>query len=135
MTTYCTKQDVNNLFGDVSDDIPDDMFTTAIGNSTAWIEANLKRHYVPIPTNVPSALKTVAIYHSASDIILSLYHGDELPVQYDVWFQKAQDLLDDYIDGYLNSEAEEEELAKIQRVKHSKGITYNQRRGRRRRVR
>ena len=135
MTTYCTKQDVNNLFGDVSDDIPDDMFTTAIGNSTAWIEANLKRHYVPIPTNVPSALKTVAIYHSASDIILSLYHGDELPVQYDVWFQKAQDLLDDYIDGYLNSEAEEEELAKIQRVKHSKGLTYNQRRGRRRWVR
>ena len=130
MTTYCTKQDVNALFGDVSDDVPDEMFTTAIGNSTAWIEANLKRHYVPIPTSVPSALKTVAIYHSASDIILSLYHGDDLPVQYDVWFNKAQDLLDDYIESYLNSEAEEEELVKHQCVKHSKGLTYNQKRGR-----
>lgn len=135
MTSYCTKDDVNALFGDISDDVTDDLFDTAIENSKAWIEANLKRHYVPIPTSVPSALRTVSIYHSASDIILSLYHGDELPVQYDVWFQKAQDLLDDYIDGYLNSEAEEEELAKIQRVKHSKGLTYNQKRGRRSNIR
>lgn len=128
MTDYCTKTDVNSLFGDISDDISDDMFNTAIGNSKAWIEANLKRNYVPIPTNVPSALKTVAIYHSASDILLSLYHGDELPVQYDVWFNKAQSLLDDYIDAYKNSEAEEEELIKHQMVKHSKGLTYNQKR-------
>ena len=128
MTDYCTKTDVNSLFGDISDDISDDMFNTAIGNSKAWIEANLKRNYVPIPTNVPSALKTVAIYHSASDILLSLYHGDELPVQYDVWFNKAQSLLDDYIDAYKNSEAEEEELVKHQMVKHSKGLTYNQKR-------
>ena len=128
MTTYCTKDDVNSMFGDISDEVTDAMFTTAIGNSTAWIEANLKRHYVPIPTSVPSALKTVAIYHSASDILLSLYHGDELPVQYDVWFNKAQDLLDDYIDSYLNSEEEEAELVKHQMVKHSKGLTYNQKR-------
>ena len=133
MPTYCTKSDVNSLFGDISDQVPDEMFTTAIGNSTAWIEANLKRHYVPIPTNVPSALKTVAIYHSASDIILSLYHGDELPVQYDVWFKKAQDLLDDYISEYLNSEADPSDLVAHQQVKHSKGLTYNQKRGRGRR--
>lgn len=130
MPTYCTNAEVNSLFGDISDEVPDEMFTIAIGNSAAWIEANLKRHYVPIPTTVPSALKTVAIYHSASDIILSLYHGDELPVQYDVWFKKAQDLLDDYIDSYLNSEAEEAELVKHQYVKHSHGRTYNQKRGR-----
>ena len=128
MTTYCTKDDVNSMFGDISDEVTDAMFTTAIGNSTAWIEANLKRHYVPIPTSVPSALKTVAIYHSASDILLSLYHGDELPVQYDVWFNKAQDLLEDYINSYLNSEEEEAELVKHQMVKHSKGLTYNQKR-------
>ena len=135
MTTYCSSTEVNALFGDISDDVSDEMFNIAIDNSTAWIEANLKRHYVPIPTQVPSALKTVAIYHAASDIILSLYHGDELPEQYDVWFNKAQDLLDDYIDAYNNSEAEEAELVKHQSVKHSKGLTYNQKRGRRRWVR
>ena len=130
MPTYCTNEEVNSLFGDISDEVPDEMFTIAIGNSAAWIEANLKRHYVPIPTTVPSALKTVAIYHSASDIILSLYHGDELPVQYDVWFKKAQDLLDDYIDSYLNSEAEEAEHVKHQYGKHSHGRKKKKKRGR-----
>ena len=130
MTTYCTKNDVNSMFGDISDSVSDDMFTTAINNASTWIEANLKRNYVPIPTTNVGALKTVAIYHAASDILLTLYHGDDLPVQYDVWFQKAQSLLDDYIDAYLNSEAEEEDLVAHQMVKHSHGLTYNQKRNR-----
>jgi len=156
--SYCTKEEVNNLFGDISDDITDEMFTTVIANSTAWIESNLKKSYVPLPSitiemvnndgsttvvesitthtatynliNVPNGLRTAAIYYAASDILLSLYHGDELPVQYDVWFNKAQGLLDDYIRSYLNSEAEEADLVKHQMVKHSHGLTYNQKRGR-----
>lgn len=132
--TYCTSSDVNSMFGDISDDISEEMFTTAIANATTWIEANLKRNYVPIPTTNVNALKTVAIYHSASDILLSLYQGtDELPVQYDVWYQKAQSLLEDYIDSYLNSEAETSDLISHQMVKHSHGQTYNQKRGRGRR--
>ena len=156
--SYCTKEEVNNLFGDISDDISDEMFATVIANSTAWIDSNLKKSYVPLPSitiemvdsegcvtivskitsitatynliNVPDGLRAAAIYYAASDILLSLYHGDELPVQYDVWFNKAQSLLDDYILAYKHTEAEESELAKIQCVKHSKGLTYNQKRRR-----
>lgn len=156
--SYCTKEEVNNLFGDISDDITDEMFATVIANSTAWIDSNLKKSYVPLPSitirlvnddgsttvvesmtshtatynliNVPNGLRTAAIYYAASDILLSLYHGDELPVQYDVWFNKAQGLLDDYIRSYLNSEAEEADLVKHQMVKHSHSLTYNQKRGR-----
>lgn len=192
--SYCTKNDVNNLFGDISDDISDDMFATAIGNAGAWIDSNLKKNYVPIPDvevevvedtssvdepggeptddgvddstetetetetteteettttttttitettttpvynliNVPSGLQTAAIYYSASDILLSLYHGDELPVQYDVWFNKAQQLLEDYIEAYLREDADPSDLVQHQMVKHSKGLTYNQKRNRRR---
>jgi hypothetical protein len=156
--SYCTKEEVNNLFGDISDDITDEMFATVIANSTAWIDSNLKKSYVPLPSitiemvnddgsttvvesitthtatynliNVPNGLRTAAIYYAASDILLSLYHGDELPVQYDVWFNKAQGLLDDYIRSYLNSEAEEADLVQHQMVKHSHSLTYNQKRGR-----
>ena len=134
-TQYCTVADVNSMFGDISDEVSTEMFNTAINNSTAWIESNLKRNYVPIPTVHPQALKTVAVYHSASDILLSLYHGDDLPLNYDVWFNKAQGLLDDYIDSYLNSEATEEELTAHQMVKHSHAQTYSQRRSRRQWVR
>ena len=132
---YCTGEEVITLFGDISDDVPETTLSTAINNSTAWIESNLKRNYVPIPTTNPQALKTVAIYHSASDILLSLYHGDELPEQFDVWFNKAQSMLEDYIDAYLNAEAEESDKVAHQMVKHSHGRTYNQKRRRRRWVR
>lgn len=156
--SYCTKQEINSLFGDISDDISDELFTTVIDNSTAWIDSTLQKSYVPLPEitieiddgdgegsagatasqtnvvynliNVPSGLRTAAIYYAASDILLSLYHGDELPVQYDVWFQKAQSLLDDYISAYLNNDADEADLIQHQSVKHSKGLTYNEKRGR-----
>ncbi len=150
--SYCTRDEVNSLFGDISDEVSDELFTTVIDNSTSWIDSNLKKSYVPIPTvtiqtenitvegtvtqvsnltNVPNGLRTAAIYYAASDILLSLYHGDELPVQYDVWFNKAQTLLEDYIYAYLNTDAEETDLIAHQQVKHSHGLTYNQRRGRR----
>lgn len=130
--SYCTQHEVNSLFGDISDDVSDEMFATVILNSTAWIDSNLKRNYVPIPTENVDALRTAAIYYSASDILLSLYHGDEMPVQYDIWFQKAQGLLEDYIDAYLNGEdIANETVNAIQKVKHSHARTYNQKRGRR----
>lgn len=130
--SYCTNEEVNSLFGDISDDVTEEMFTLAIDNSTAWIDSNLKRNYIPAPTVNVGALRTAAIYYSASDILLSLYHGDELPVQYDIWFQKAQGLLEDYIDAYLNGKDIANETANaIQKVKHSHARTYNQKRGRR----
>lgn len=129
--SYCTEDEVNSLFGDISDDIPEEMFSTVIDNSTAWIDANLRRNYVPLPDKDVDALKTAAIYYAASDILLSLYQGDELPVQYDVWFNKAQSLLEGYIDSYLNNDADKSDLVAHQSVKHSRGRTYNQKRGRR----
>ena len=44
----------------------------------------------------------------------------------DYWFNKAQDLLEAYIEEYLNSEATPEEQLNNQMVKHSHGLTYNQ---------
>lgn len=164
--SYCTKEEVNSLFGDISDEVTDAMFNTVIDNSTSWIDSNLKKNHVPIPEievtettittstddhdgnvtvelsehnthieynliNVPSGLRTAAVYYAASDILLSLYHGEEMPVQYDVWFNKAQQLLDDYIEAYLNENSDSGDAVAHQMVKHSKSLTYNQKRNRR----
>lgn len=128
--SYCSSEDVIALFGDISDNPDDKLLTVAIDNSQAWIDSNLKRHYVPIPTSTPNTLKTVAIYYASSDILMSLYHGEEYQSLMDYWFNKAQDLLDGYIKAYQNSEAEAEDLIAHQMVKHSHGRTYNQKRGR-----
>jgi hypothetical protein len=61
---------------------------------------------------------------------MSLYHGEEYQSLMDYWFNKAQDLLDAYIEEYLNSEATSEEQFNNQMVRHSHAQTYNERRGR-----
>ena len=128
---YCNSNDVLALFEDISDDPSEALLQVSIDNTEAWIESNLKRHYVPIPTSIPQTLKTIAIYYAASDILMSLYHGEEYQSLMDYWFNKAQDLIDDYIDAYLNAEATAEELDKINMVRHSHAKTYNQKRHRR----
>ena len=128
---YCTSNDVLALFEDISDDPSEALLTVAIDNTEAWIESNLKRHYVPIPVDIPQTLKTIAIYYAASDILMSLYHGEDYQNLMDYWFTKAQDLLEDYIESYLNAEATAEELDKINMVRHSHGRTYNEKRHRR----
>lgn len=127
---YCNSDDVLALFEDISDDPSTALLTVAIDNTEAWIESNLKRHYVPIPVNIPQTLKTIAIYYASSDILMSLYHGEDYQNLMDYWFEKAQDLLDDYINAYLNSDASEEEKEEIQMVAHSQAQTYNKKRGR-----
>lgn len=127
---YCNSTDVLALFEDISDNPSENLLRVAISNTEAWIESNLKRHYVPIPSTIPQTLQTVAIYYASSDILMSLYHGEEYQTLMDYWFNKAQGLLNDYVDAYLNAEATGEELQKINMVKHSHGPTYNQKRRR-----
>ena len=128
---YCDSDSVLALFEDISDEPSEALLTVAIDNTEAWIESNLKRHYVPIPVDIPQTLKTIAIYYASSDILMSLYHGEEYQSLMDYWFNKAQDLLDAYIEEYLNSEATPEEQFNNQMVKHSHSQTYKQKRERR----
>ena len=127
---YTDSDSVLALFEDISDNPSEPLLTVSIDNTEAWIESNLKRHYVPIPVEIPQTLKTIAIYYASSDILMSLYHGEEYQTLMDYWFNKAQDLLDAYIEEYLNSEATPEEQNAIQMVKHSHAQSYNERRGR-----
>ena len=127
---YTDSNSVLALFEDISDNPSEPLLTVSIDNTEAWIESNLKRHYVPIPVEIPQTLKTIAIYYASSDILMSLYHGEEYQSLMDYWFEKAQDLLDAYIEEYLNSEATPEEQNAIQMVKHSHAKTYKERRGR-----
>ena len=128
---YTDSNSVLALFEDISDEPSEALLTVAIDNTEAWIESNLKRHYVPIPVEIPQTLKTIAIYYASSDILMSLYHGEEYQNLMDYWFTKAQDLLEDYIESYLNAEATADELDKINMVRHSHGQTYNEKRHRR----
>ena len=183
MTAYCSVDDVNALFGDISDDISIEMFRVSICNAGAWIDSALLRNHIPLPVvpepepepepdttddtsdtdddasninddtitdnapddtnstdtveemestipietgliigDVPSILKTASIYFAASDILMSLYHGDQYESLMDYWFNKATSLLEGYIEAY------KAENNIDSNVGHRNALTYNERR-------
>lgn len=126
--SYCTIDEINSLLSDISDDASTETLTVVLNNTTAWIDSNLRRNYLPIPTNNPQALNTAAIYYGASDVILTLYHGEDMPIQFDVWFNKAQQLLQDYIEAELNNSTDADTISR------TKNIVFKQRKPYRRRL-
>lgn len=128
---YCTTEDVKVLFGDVSDDIPEDLLDRVIENSTAWVDNKLLANHIPIPETAVDALTTAASYYSASQLLNSLDHGDDRIENHNDWYIMAKEFIEDYIVAYNNSQAEDSDLVSYQMVKHSHGCTYNQKRGRR----
>ena len=128
--TYCTVEDLTDLFGDnVSDTVETNLFETAINNATGWIHGRLRAKQVPLPEvdNYSSTIHTVAVYYAASDCYGALFNGEDYQINFDMWYIKAKELLDDYIDAYWNTCAEEDEQLSHCVVRHSKALTYNQR--------
>ena len=69
-------------------------------DTTGSIESHTTVTPSIILVGVPSILKTASIYFAASDILMSLYHGDEYQSLMDYWFNKATQLLESYIEAY-----------------------------------
>lgn len=124
---YCDSDSVLSLIGELSDDATYELLKTAIDNSEGLIDSELRGNYVIIPTTIPSTLKTVAVYLSASDVLVSLYTGSELPVQYDIYWNKAHELLNSYIQEVQNNPEDDSEVNRRILVKHSHSKTYNER--------
>jgi len=118
--TSDTDDDASNINDDtITDNDSDDTNsadTMEEMESTITIETGL------IIGDVPSILKTASIYFAASDILMSLYHGDQYESLMDYWFNKATSLLDGYIEAY------KAENNIDSNVGHRNALTYNERR-------
>jgi len=124
---YCTIDEINALLSDISDDASTETLNTVLNNTTAWIESNLRKNYLPIPTQNPQALNTAAVYYGASDVILTLYHGENLPIKFDVWFNKAQQLLEDYIESELNNSTDADTINRTKNIAFKQSKPYERR--------
>ena len=134
MSIYASINDVKPYIRFISDDASDDLFHAVLENADSWVNARLKSNKLTIWTapneSIPELLKTAATYYAASDIILALYNGEEMPTQYDTYFNKAEQMLTAYIQ-LKTTELAETELKKYNPVKHSKSQSYYQRKRRR----
>ena len=135
MSIYASQSDVEPLIKFISDDTSQDLFTAVLDNADSWVNARLSSNKLPIwetgtTEDIPGLLKTAAVYYAASDVILALYNGEEMPTQYDTYFNKAESMLNAYIQQ-METELAETDLKKYNPVKHRKSASYYQRKHRR----
>lgn len=144
MAIYISQSDVEPLVKFISDDVNTDLFNIVLDNADDWVNARLSSNSLTIWTKavdneseetendkpIPSLLKTAAKYYAASDIILSLYNGEELPTQYDTYFNKAELMINAYIKEQTDLLANTE-LKDKNPCRWSKTPTYYQKRRRR----
>ena len=132
--TYCTVEDIVNLFGDnVSDTIETDLIEGAIETATARIHNRLRANRVPLPDplNYSSAIHSAAKYWAACECYGALFNGEDYQTQRGFWCNEASEILDEYIDAYLNTCADEEEQLSVCTVAHRRTPSYGEKRNRR----
>lgn len=118
--TSDTDDDASNINDDtITDNDSDDTNST---DTVEGMESTTTINTGLIIGDVPSILKTASIYFAASDILMSLYHGDEYESLMDYWFNKATSLLEGYIEAY------KAENNIDSNVGHRNALTYNERR-------
>ena len=118
--TSDTDDDASNINDDtITDNDTDDTNST---DTVEEMESTTTINTGLIIGDVPSILKTASIYFAASDILMSLYHGDQYESLMDYWFNKATSLLDSYIMAY------KAENNIDSNVGHRNALTYNERR-------
>ena len=117
--TSDTDDDASNINDDtITDNEGDD---TNSADTVEEMESATTINTGLIIGDVPSILKTASIYFAASDILMSLYHGDQYESLMDYWFNKATSLLDSYIMAY------KAENNIDSNVGHRNALTYNER--------
>ena len=132
MSVYCTQPDVEPLVKFINDDASDDLYESVCDKADSWINSRLISNSLrtfDIVDDVPELLRSAASYYAVSDIVLALYQGEDMLTQYDIWFQKAEDMINSYVIQQKDLLATTE-LANKNPIKHSKAGTYGQRRGR-----
>ena len=130
---YASQSDVEPYTTFISDTPSDELFENALIKADGWINDRLNSRSLPTfdvdSGDIPDSLRDAAAYYAISDIVLVLYQGEDLSTQYDIWFQKAERRLDDYVQ-YQTDLLANTELKDKNPCRWSKTPTWNQLKGR-----
>ena len=130
---YANQADVEPYTTFISDNPSDELFENALIKADGWINDRLNSRRLPTFTidsdDIPDSLRDAAAYYAISDIVLVLYQGEDMLTQYDIWFQKAERRLDDYVQ-YQTDLLANTELKDKNPCRWSKTPTWNELKGR-----
>lgn len=99
---YANSKEVRTLCKYTGDEVDDDLLNLACDNADTIIISRLSENRIPKPLGVPLVLKTAANYYAVSDILQSLYHGEERSGNEKAYYDKAEARLNTYINEQLD---------------------------------
>ncbi len=137
MSMYAQINDVKPYIQFISDNPTQELLESVLQKSDSWINARLSSNSLKTwklgscIKPVPGLLRDAAVYYAVSDIILALYNGEDMPTQYDTYFNKAELLVNAYIKEQTDLLADTE-LKEKNVCRWSKTPTYYQQKHRKR---
>lgn len=101
---YADVDNVSALIKYTGDHADDDLISVACDNATATIIARLSQYNIPEPPDddLPVELTTAGTYYAVSDILQSLYNGEDRSGNERAYYEKAESLIMNYIDRQLD---------------------------------
>ena len=102
---YANADNVKPLIKYTGDDADDDLIAIACNNADATIVARLSQYNIPEPpsgNDLPIHLVTAGTYYAVSDILQSLYNGEDRSGNEEGYYEKAESLIKNYIDLQLD---------------------------------
>lgn len=103
--TYADDVSVRALIKYTGDQADDDLINLACTNADATVKSKLSKFRIPEPLqdDIPIELSTAANYYAVSDILQSLYSGEERSGNEEAYYIKADELIHNYIDLQLDA--------------------------------
>lgn len=102
---YADESIIKELTKFVGQDPSNDLLDAVMKNGDRTVNSRLSRHSLPTyadeDTNIPDVLKLCANYYAVSDLLQSVYGKDNRSSNEEGFYQKAESLINDYINQML----------------------------------
>lgn len=112
---YAIKDDIIARIGFLQQPPKDELLESVMRSADDTVNSRLARHSLPTfkeNDKIPNTLKTAANYYAISDLLQSIYGKDDRSSNEEGFYQKAENLMMDYINQMLVEE-EDKSLEKL----------------------
>lgn len=99
---FANSHEVSTLCKYIGDEVDTDLLNIACDNADSIVISKLSERKIPSPSgSIPLVLKTAANYYAVSDILQSLYTGEDRSGNEKAYYDKAEALVSTYINEQL----------------------------------
>ena len=106
---YASESSILELTKFIGNTPSDSLLDTVMENGDNTVNSRLSRHSLPTYTSenvteetvIPGVLKLCANYYAVSDLLQSVYGKDDRSTNEEAFYQKAENLITDYINQQL----------------------------------